>query len=316
MDQQTPTEQAPAPSVEDRIASIFQGKPKAPANKAPAPKEQAQEEEVQEEPTQTEETEAASESEEDTPAEDTFELEHEGQKYRLPKALEKGFMQEKDYTQKSQSVAEQRRTLEMVQRQQRIAAMSGDFAQQIAQEQQQLQMIDWALSQPINWQSLTTDEAIRKKIELDDWREQRGKIEKTIEGKRGEWGSKQAQEIAKLRAESLEVIQKKIPGWTEATAKEIRQHALSDGYTEEELNAILDPRHAVTLWKAQQFDKLKSSAKQTVASVKNVKTTATSSPMPQNVKDKLAYRKAIAKTQPGSAEQRALVTNRIAKIFG
>ena len=55
MDTETPTEQAPAASVEDRIASIF--------GPSEAPKKQAapQEAPVQEEPPQTEDPQAASE---------------------------------------------------------------------------------------------------------------------------------------------------------------------------------------------------------------------------------------------------------------
>src|SRR6185312_13074674 len=111
METQTQTEQAPAASVEDRIANIFGAEP---------PKKQAvpQQAPVQEEPAQTEEPQAASEeqpSEEESaaPAEETFELEIDGEKFVLPKKLEKGFMQERDYTQKSQTLADQRRQIEL-----------------------------------------------------------------------------------------------------------------------------------------------------------------------------------------------------------
>jgi hypothetical protein len=38
--------------------------------------------------------------------------------------------------------------------------------------------------------------------------------------------------------------------------------------------------------------------------------------MPQQVKDKLAFRKEVAKHAPGSAAHQAAVKDRIAKIFG
>src|SRR5690349_14326658 len=111
MDTQTPTEQAPAPSVQDRIANIFGDQP----SEAPA----------QDEPTQTEETQAASETPgAPAPADETFEVEIDGEKFQLPKKLEKAVMQERDYTQKSQAVAEQRRQIELQQHQQRVAALS------------------------------------------------------------------------------------------------------------------------------------------------------------------------------------------------
>lgn len=308
MDQQNPTEQAPAASVEDRIASIFGGE------SAPQP------EQVQEEPPQPQTPESADEPapegvEAASPEPETFELEIDGEKFTLPKKLEKGFLQEKDYTQKSQSLAEQRRALDVQLHQQRVAQFSQQFQKDTEKEHQQLQLLDWALSQPVNWQSMTTDDAFRKKIEIDDLREQKTKLEKAIEEKRSEWGRKQQEELSKLRSSSLEAITKRIPGFNDATAKSIREHAISEGYTETELNSILDPRHVTTLWKAQQYDLLRSKATPAAAAAKSVKTTPTN-PMPQKVKDTFAYRKEVQKHPMGSLQQQKLVKDRIAKIFG
>ena len=308
MDTQTQTEQAPAASVEDRIASIFGGGP-------------AQEpEQAQNEPSQPEASESADEptpegAEAASPEPETFELEVDGEKFTLPKKLEKGFLQEKDYTQKSQSLAEQRRALDVQLHQQRIAQYGEQFRKDTEQEHQQLQLLDWALSQPINWQSMTTDDAFKKKIEIDDLREQKTKLEKAIETKRSEWGRKQQEELSNLRSSSLEAIAKRIPGFNEATQKAIREHAISEGYSDTELNSIMDPRHVTTLWKAQQYDLLKAKAQPAVAAAKSVKTTPTN-PMPQHVKDKLAFRKEVGKHAPGSLQQQKLVKDRIAKIFG
>jgi predicted Rdx family selenoprotein len=301
MDPETPVEQAPEASVEDRIGALFGD---APAAEEPAPDASAQSPEAASEEVAT-----------DPPAPETFELEVDGEKFVLPKKLEKGFLQEKDYTQKSQTLAEQRRSLEMAQRQQRIAAMSTDFHKEVAPDLQQLQMIDWAVSQKIDWNSMSTDEAFRKKLEIDSLKDEKSRLEKQIEGKKSEWGNKQAQEIAKLRTESLETIKKRLPGWTDTSAKELRQFGLSEGMTEEELNSILDPRHVSILWKAQQYEKLKANATPVAAAAKNLKTTPTN-PMPQHVKDKLAFRKEIGKHAQGSAQQQQVVRDRIAKIFG
>jgi hypothetical protein len=299
MDPETPIEQAPEASVEDRIGALFGDAPAADAPDSPAQDTEAASDTAQAEP----------------PAPETFELEVDGEKFVLPKKLEKGFLQEKDYTQKSQTLAEQRRSLEMAQRQQRIAAMSTDFQKEVASDVQQMSMIDWALSQKIDWNSMSTDEAFRKKLEIDSLKDEKSRLEKQIEGKKSEWGNKQAQEIAKLRAESLDTIKKRIPGWTDTSAKELRDYGLSEGMTEEELNSILDPRHVSILWKAQQYEKLKAQATPAANAAKNVKTTPTN-PMPQHVKDKLAFRKEVSKHALGSTQQQRLVKDRIAKLFG
>jgi hypothetical protein len=85
--------------------------------------------------------------------------------------------------------------------------------------------------------------------------------------------------------------------------------------TEEELNSILDPRHVSILWKAQQYEKLKAQATPAANAAKNLRTTPTN-PMPQHVKDKLAFRKEVSKHALGSVPQQRLVKDRIAKLFG
>lgn len=297
---ETPIEQGPAPSMTDRISNIFgaQEEPTPDLPKEPAASELPDGEPI-----------------ESAPVEETFELELDGEKFTLPKKLEKGFLQEKDYTQKSQTLAEQKRNAELVLEQARIGRLNEEFAQETRQDQDQLRAFEWALQQPVDWNSLTTDEAFRKKLQLDEWKDGKERLEKALGVKRQEFGQKVQTEFHKLRQQSIEAIAKRIPGWTDTTAKQIREHAIQEGYTETELNSIFDPRHVSTLWKAQQYDLLKAKAAPAVASAKGVKTTSTN-PMPQHVKDKLAFRKEVGKHAPGSSAQQTLVKDRIAKLFG
>lgn len=311
METQTPTEQASMASVQDRIADIFGGAPKAPPQKPEAPAAEPA-------PTETaEETEAASADTEEgqAPVEETFELDIEGEKYVIPKKLEKSFMQEKDYTQKSQSLAEQRRAVEIAQRNAHIADLQQQFHTETAQEHQQLQALDWALSQPVDWNSMTTEEAFRRKLQLDSWKAEKDRLDKVLGDKRKEWDQKQHEAFSKLVNDSLETIKKRIPGWGPELAKAVTAHALQEGFTETELRkANTDPRLAVALWKAQQYDALKAKAVATPPPARTIKTTP-SNPMPQAVKDKLAYRKAMQKAPVGSPERKRAIESRAASIF-
>lgn len=319
-----PGEQGPAPSPEERVAAAFSNfmgfEEKAP------PKGQAQ----QAQPDQSEQPEQSTESAEAAPegeagnepaneptAEEFFEFEANGKKYQIPKELEPNFLQQKDYTQKTQAIAEQRKTYETLAEQARIANMRAEFEQGIAQELQQLQAFDAVLSQQSqrDWGSMSTDEIIKTKIQLDQWKEQRDALKQQLEGKYREFSQKRDEAIKGLRTKANETAASRIPGWNDATQKAVREHALTEGYTEAELEqAGLDPRHWVTLWKAQQFDQLKAKAKPTVSDVRSVKTTP-SNPMPQHVKEKLAFNKQVQKTAPNSTERNKLVEQRAASIF-
>lgn len=285
-------EQGPAPSIEDRAAALFADEPVA-----PQPEE------------------AAAPETQDAPApEEFFELEVDGEKFSLPKKLEKAVLQERDYTQKSQSLADQRRQFELLHEQARISNFRQEFSTEVGPELQKLQAYDAVLKQPVDWASMTTDEAFRAKIQRDQWKDERDAIARTLQDKHQQFEKKVQDALKDLKTKASEVISKRIPNWSDDTQKAIREHAISEGYTASELDSIVDPRHTLTLWKAQQFDQLKAKAAKTVADVKTVKTTP-SNPMPQQVKDKLNFRKQIAKSTPGSQEHRKLVEARAAKIF-
>jgi hypothetical protein len=315
MNQQV-VEQGPAPSIEDRAAAAFthfMGFEEKPQKQAPQPEP----EQSTEAPEAAPEGESGDTTQEAPTAEEFFEFEMEGQKYQLPKSLEKAVMQERDYTQKSQKIAEQRKTWETLNEQARIANMRVEFEKEVAQEYQQLQAFDAVLNQQsqIDWGSMSTDEIVKRKIQLDTWKEQRDAIRQGLERKYQEWTGKRDEAIKSLRQKAAETAATRIPGWNEATQKAVREHALTEGYTEAELEqAGLDPRHWVTLWKAREFDQLKAKATKTVSEVRSVKTTP-SNPMPQHVKEKLAFNKQVQKTAPNSSERNKLVEQRAASLF-
>jgi hypothetical protein len=302
------TEQAPTPSVEERAAAALFGNPTEQTKVA---------EPDTTEPEQTEpdpEVEGEPEARGDEPtAEETFELEAEGERYALPKKLEKQFLNNKDYTQKSQEVANQRRALDVMNEQARVLQMNRAFEASVSQEMQKLQAYDSVLSQPMD-PNLSEADLLRSMVQRNQWKEERESLARSVQGKYQQYSQDHEKAVNDLRSKAKDAVTKRIPNWSDDTWKSIREHATSDGYTDSELNSITDPRHQITLWKAQQFDQLKAKATKTVADVKTVKTTP-SNPMPQAVKDKLNFRKAIAKTAPGSMEQKKLVEQRVGSLF-
>lgn len=300
-------------SVESRIESALFGSP-APKAKPKAPVAAQPPEEQQQAPSD-EQVETPEAEEQAAPAaEETFEFELDGQKYALPKALEKAVMQQRDYTQKTMSVSEKEKNFEFLHEQARVSNLRAEFQREAAQELQQLQAYDAVLSQPVDWSSMSTDDAFRKKIQLDQWKDERAAVEKQLQAKYQQFEHKANSTIAELKAKGDELVSKRIPNWSADSWKAITEHAKKDGYTDAELSQILDPRHKVTLWKAQQFDELKAKATKTVTDVKQVKTTS-ANPMPQHVKDKFAFQKALAKTAANPAEQRRVVEQRIGSLF-
>lgn len=269
------------------------------------------------EPTEATSTEGEPQDEPEATAPAFEEVEYEGETYQVPPKLKEAIIRHSDYTKKTQEVANERKLIEQQQAQMRVAQLQSQFEQTVATERQQIQMLDYLLAErsKANWAQMSTDEIVRAKLELDGFKEQRAALE-------GEIGKKQQAHMAEFQKavrtaqeQAAATLKQRIPQWSEATAKETRDWALSNGFTSEEVASIYDPRHAEVLWKASQYDKARSSAQPAVAAAKAAKV-GSSNPMPQSVRDKLSFRKAVAKTEGNPHERRNLVEQRIAGIFG
>jgi hypothetical protein len=296
------TEQgAPQPSVDDRIDSIFNGG--APAAEQTA---EAQTQQPQGEP-------------EGTPEPETFEMDYDGEKFIVPKKLEKAFLQERDYTQKAQELAENRRLVEVQEQQLRLAGMQNQFQASVSKEVRDLGLFDAAIAeaQRQDWANMSTDDIIRKRLEIDQWKEQREGISKSLQSKYGEFQQTVQSEMERLKAASQETLKKRIPTWSESLHKEVFESAAKDGYTKQELDSIIDPRHHMTLWKAHMYDVSQKKASEAVRTVQSASVQARSSkPMDAKTKDMLNYRKQIGALKPGSQERLRMAENRAAKLFG
>lgn len=299
MTEQT-SDQGASQSLSDRIASAFGGGEPEPQVEQPEATAEATSEAETGEPSAP-------------PAEEFEELEYEGEKLQLRKGskIKEALMRQQDYTQKTQSLADKQRMLEHAQAQMRVAAVAQQFRDSVQSDVQALAAVEAQENYILqNWRNLSEAE----RAELPRVTAEVAKAKANLADKERQFIAQQQSQIQQLQAQSLEVIRKAIPNWNEATAKAVREHALSDGYTAEEVGSIHDPRHAVTLWKAQQYDALKAKAAP-VQAKSPVARPGSSNPMPADVKDRLNYRKQIAKHERGSPERQRIAKDRIASIF-
>jgi hypothetical protein len=203
---------------------------------------------------QTQGTEQASEIETQPALE---EVEWEGQKYQLPPQLKSALMRQQDYTQKTQAVSERERMVALQQQRQQIEQA---FQQTVGPEQQALAELEAAIRQynNVNWQALDTDSLVKTRHALDMLKEQRGELQKRIEGKRGDFEQQMQATHREALQKANEYLSRAIPKWGVEVQKEIMAYGQTEGYTDVELGAIRDPRIIKTLHKAMQWDKLQA----------------------------------------------------------
>jgi len=294
------TDQAVEQSVEQRIASKFGFPAAAPTEEPP---QEAQEGEAQ-------------------PESDLAELEWDGQRVQVPKALKDAFMRNEDYTRKTQELAESRRAVEHIQQVAQQSQLDQAFQASVAPEQHRMALIDAYLSEAakVDVSQMSMEQMFRHKVELDSVKEQRQALKESIAEKRSKFEAEIKSKIGELRKNAWDMAVKKIGKSGEEAQKAVSEYALSKGLSAAELeNVLLDPRSAEILWEAAQYRAIKAgtqtAAERATKAPPALKPGAASERMPQNVADKLNFRKAIGKATT-SAQKANVIEDRLARVFG
>jgi hypothetical protein len=184
------------------------------------------------------------------PVEEEFEeVDFEGSRYKLPKALKSAFMAQKDYTEKSQKNAERSRELDTLfeRANQQLQASDEEIrarakAFHIDAEIERLgydklsqqDWLRWSQEAPIDAQSAYMAYQMMQKeksavtLDIEKWQNER---------------SEQAKSETTRRLQETEEFARKIPGWTPEVGKQIADMAQTKwGITREVLEANITPQ--------------------------------------------------------------------------
>jgi len=173
-----------------------------------------------------------------------------------------------DYTKKTQEVAEKRKELETLENQIRLQEQNlqqqSMLNSELIHDVAKITALDQQLSeyQDVNWEQLSDSDFVtaqKKFFTFNQLQQQRSNLVSQFESKRQEALNRQQQAVADKVAKGREVLAKEIPNWSQETTQEIISTGREDyGFTDAELNAIVDPRHVRVLHDAMQWRKLKS----------------------------------------------------------
>jgi hypothetical protein len=186
-----------------------------------------------------------------------------------------------DYTQKTQQVAEQRKELEAY-------AEQIKMQEQAFQEQMQLNNVliedvakitslDQQLNQyaNVNWQQLSDNDFVEAQklfFTYNQLQQERSQLVSQFEAKKQQVVQKQTQLMSEKIAKGKEILAKEIPNWSPETNQALLSTGKDYGFSDAELNSIVDPRHVKVLHDAMQWRKLQqnSTVKKKVSSAKPV----------------------------------------------
>jgi hypothetical protein len=221
-----------------------------------------------------------------------------------------------DYTQKTQSLAEQRKALET---ERQAVEQAKALRDQYAERLQAIQQVLAEQSKGENLEALKESDPIGYAVrvaELQQRREQLAAVQAEQQRIAFQQQSEHQQRLAQLVAEEQQKLAQAIPEFAdpqkgETVRGEIRNYAKQLGFTDQELAQVYDSRAVLTLWKAAQYDKLlsqKPGVQKKVAEAPKVLKPGTSRPVNTEEMAIRDQRKVLKKT--GKARDAAAIFER------
>ena len=183
----------------------------------------------------------------------------DGTKVEVPQSAKDAFMKNADYTQKTQSLSEQRKALEADrQRFQQAIKMQTQFTEAdsnvrvIDTQLAQFEGIDWN-----TWGQQDPASAQQAQIQLGALREQRGQAVQELQKLQAEAQQTESREIARQTEENRQKVAPAVADWSSDTERAIFDYGLKSGLSENQLASTnYDPAVLSILNKARLFDEL------------------------------------------------------------
>ena len=280
------TQSAPQPApgsmaeAEEVLLGLLEPEKETPETEEATPTEEEEStEEIQDESLDEEPEEDESEEEEDdegteeraVEGDDLYAITINGEEHEVSMdELLKGYSRQSDYTKKTQELSEHRKAFDGARQQ-----MAQEYQQIQAERQQYIdslqQIVDSSapgLEQyaSINWEQLKAEDPIAFITKKEEFRDSQDNIAQ-YQAQQEEVYQRQYQEYQKQAHQTLQQEHGKmaqvLPDWKEPEkqkkiAKDIKEYALSVGYTPEEVGSLVDHRSLLVLIKAQKYDSLQN----------------------------------------------------------
>jgi hypothetical protein len=274
-------------TIEHAVSKLIpEPEAKAPVSPTSEPEEIAELEEEEEttaeepksEDSDSEDEEETPEEEDDYEPEDTPEAEGEeapdfyavkidGEEYEVSlDELRSGYQRQKDYTKKTQALAEDRKATTAKSAQ--LEQLHNEYLNQ-AQLANELLNRDLKVYEGVDWEGLKQTDPIafmQKRIELQDLQSQQNNLQEQAQQAQKMRQDTQAQEFQEYVKGQQEAVNAQFPDWKDTDKREEHQTKLAafaraEGFTDEELASVVSARDLKILDMARKFSEMKKSQK-------------------------------------------------------
>ena len=175
--------------------------------------------------------------------------------------LQAGYSRQADYTRKSQVLAEQRKQMD-----DELSATQQERQRYSHALEQLGDSTDFEINQfkDVDWNKLKADDPmayIQQKDALRDLQDSKNKINAEKQKVQEQQEKEYKANMLKHRDEQLKLLSERLPDWTDPTKgpklkQDIKSFALAKGFTEQEINMLIDARSIEVLNNAMKYENL------------------------------------------------------------
>ena len=262
--------------------------------------EEMDEEEYEEISEESEEEYEIVEEEAQTETPEAYTVKVDGEEFEVSlEELRDGYQRQADYTRKSQSLAEQRKTYEA--NLQAVQEERNKYAQVLDQMSNQ-QSYELKQFEDINWKELKDDdpmEYMEKRLEYQEARDRISDIKTEQERVRRQTEEEMSSILSQKVEKEAELLISALPEYADPSStvkNDIREYALSLGFPDKEVDSITDHRVVLVLHKAMLQDRGVQSSKKVKSAPKIVKSGTPQTKKQKSRKAIQAKRERLAKT--------------------
>lgn len=192
------------------------------------------------------------------PDDDTAEVEHEGQVYRIPGALKDAFLAKADHARQMQELAEHQQRLA---RDRQGLAARVEAAQASLSDRARLHLLDQQLAnfEAVDWRTMAAEDPQYAEAlweQFQETQEQREQYAYALAHQEEQDRLASARELSDRLAETGRVLSRELEGWSPEVATKLVQYAAAFGVTLDELREAADPRLWKILHRAYMGDEL------------------------------------------------------------
>ena len=267
--------------AQEALLSLLEPEEETPETEEAQPTEEEESQPIEEDESFEEESEEEEEVEEAEEESEETEGEEEEELYAVTvngeevavslDELLSGYSRQSDYTRKTQEIASDRKDIESLQ--QKYNSEMSTIQQERQHYMEALQGIITNSAEgltkysDVDWENLKETDPIEFVTKREELRQSQEKVQ-ALQREQYNTQQRHQQEAQKMRAnivqEEYGKLVEKLPEWGDEDkqkeiASSVRSYASTQGFTEEELNSLVDHRSLLVLMKAEKYDQLQKS---------------------------------------------------------